>query len=77
MEKKKLPGSVIGFGFVSFFTDMSSEMVYPLLPIFLSNVLGVSAEALGLIEGIAEATASVLKTFSGYISDRVKKIPKF
>ena len=73
MEKKKLPGSVIGFGFVSFFTDMSSEMVYPLLPIFLSNVLGVSAEALGLIEGIAEATASVLKTFSGYISDRVKK----
>lgn len=73
MGKKKLPGSVIGFGFVSFFTDMSSEMVYPLLPIFLSSVLGVGAEALGLIEGIAEATASVLKTFSGYISDRVKK----
>jgi len=73
MEKKKLPGSVIGFGFVSFFTDMSSEMVYPLLPIFLSSVLGVGAEALGLIEGIAEATASVLKTFSGYISDRIRK----
>ena len=73
MEKKKLPGSVIGFGFVSFFTDMSSEMVYPLLPIFLSTVLGVGAEALGLIEGIAEATASVLKTFSGYISDRIRK----
>ena len=73
MEKKKLPGSVIGFGFVSFFTDMSSEMVYPLLPIFLSSVLGVGAEALGLIEGIAEATASVLKTFSGYISDRIRR----
>jgi len=73
VEKKKLPGSVIGFGFVSFFTDMSSEMVYPLLPIFLSTVLGVGAEALGLIEGIAEATASVLKTFSGYISDRIRK----
>lgn len=73
MEKKKLPGSVIGFGFVSFFTDMSSEMVYPLLPIFLSSVLGVGAEALGLIEGIAEATASILKTFSGYISDRIRR----
>ena len=73
MEKKKLPGSVIGFGFVSFFTDMSSEMVYPLLPIFLSSVLGVGAEALGLIEGIAEATASVLKTLSGYISDRIRR----
>ena len=73
MEKKQLAGSVIGFGFVSFFTDMSSEMVYPLLPIFLSSVLGVGAEALGLIEGIAEATASVLKTFSGYISDRIRR----
>ena len=73
MEKKKLPRNVVVFGFVSFFTDISSEMIYPLIPLFLTSVLGVGASFLGLIEGIAEATASVLKTFSGYISDRVKR----
>ncbi len=60
-------------GLTSLFTDISSEMIYPLLPLFLSQVIGAGATALGTIEGIAEATASLLKTVSGYISDKIKK----
>ena len=66
----RLPRTVIALGFVSFFTDFSSEMIYPLLPVFLSSVLGVGALALGIIEGIAESTASLLKVFSGIWTDR-------
>lgn len=58
-------------GLVSFFMDMSSEMIYPLVPLFLANVLGVNKSVIGLIEGIAESTASILKVFSGWLSDRV------
>ena len=58
-------------GFVSFFMDVSSEMIYPLVPLFLANTLGVSKSAIGLIEGIAESTASLLKVFSGWMSDRI------
>ncbi len=72
-KEKKLGKNIIVLGFVSFFTDLSTEMIYPLLPIFLQSVLGVSRSYIGLIEGIAEATASILKVFSGYISDIIKK----
>lgn len=58
-------------GLVSFFMDVSSEMIYPLVPIFLSNVLGVNKSVIGLIEGVAESTASLLKVFSGWFSDRI------
>jgi MFS family permease len=58
-------------GIVSFFMDVSSEMIYPLVPLFLSNVLGVNKSVIGLIEGIAESTASLLKVFSGWFSDRI------
>ncbi|MEW6188470.1 MAG: MFS transporter [Thermodesulfobacteriota bacterium] len=58
-------------GVVSFFMDFSSEMVYPLVPLFLSSVLGVQKSVIGLIEGIAESTASLLKVFSGWLSDRL------
>jgi len=58
-------------GVVSFFMDISSEMIYPLVPIFLANVLGVNKSLIGLIEGIAESTASLLKVFSGWFSDRI------
>ena len=58
-------------GFVSFFMDISSEMIYPLVPLFLANVLGVNKSIIGLIEGVAESTASVLKVFSGWYSDRI------
>lgn len=57
-------------GWVSFFTDMASEMVYPLLPLFLTRVLGASAMSLGVIEGAAEAANSVLKIVSGWLADR-------
>jgi len=58
-------------GLVSFFMDISSEMIYPLVPLFLAGVLGVNKSVIGLIEGIAEATASLVKVFSGWFSDRI------
>ena len=57
-------------GWVSFFTDTASEMVYPLLPLFLTRVLGGSAMSLGIIEGVAEGANSVLKIVSGWLTDR-------
>jgi len=69
----KLPATVWALGWVSFFTDVSSEIVYPLLPVFLTTTLGASMAFVGLIEGIAESTASVLKVASGWWSDRVRK----
>jgi MFS family permease len=66
-----ISGNVLIFGLVSFFTDVSSEMIYPLLPLFLTTVLGGGPAFLGVIEGVAESTASLLKLFSGVISDRV------
>ncbi len=58
---------------VSLFTDLSSEMIYPLLPVFLSSVLGASAFELGVIEGVAETTASLMKIISGLWSDRLPR----
>jgi len=70
---KDLPGNVWAVGLTSFFMDVSSEMVLNLLSLFLSNVLGVKTNVIGLIEGIAEATASILKLFSGWFSDKLGK----
>ncbi|HEY6838280.1 MAG TPA: MFS transporter, partial [Geobacteraceae bacterium] len=67
-----LSGNVLIFGFVSLFTDISSEMIYPLLPLFLTTVLGAGPAFLGVIEGIAESTASLLKLISGIVSDRIE-----
>ena len=58
-------------GLVSFFMDISSEMIYPLVPVFLASVLGVNKSVIGLIEGIAESTASLVKVVSGWFSDRI------
>ena len=58
---------------VSFLTDVASDMTYPLLPLFLSTVLGASATAVGAIEGAAESTAALLKLGSGWLSDRVRR----
>lgn len=63
--------NVLFSGLVSFFMDVSSEMIYPLVPLFLANVMGVNKSMIGLIEGIAETTASLLKVFSGWLSDRL------
>jgi MFS family permease len=66
-----IPGGVVALGFVSLFTDMSSEMVHSLLPVFMVGTLGASALMVGLVDGLAESLALVTKMFSGYISDRV------
>lgn len=68
---RQLPRNVWAVGLTSFFMDISSEMVLNILPLFLANVLGVHTGLIGLIEGIAEATASLLKLFSGRLSDRL------
>jgi MFS family permease len=68
---KQLPRNVWAVGLTSLFMDISSEMVINILPLFLANVLGVQTSIIGLIEGIAEATASVLKLFSGWLSDKM------
>lgn len=73
MPAKALPRSVIALGFVSMFMDVSSEMIHSLLPVFMVSVLGISALSVGIIEGIAEATASITKVFSGVISDWIGK----
>jgi MFS family permease len=63
-------------GWVSFFTDTASEMIYPLLPLFLTRVLGAGAMSLGVIEGFAEAANSILKVVSGKVADRTGR-PKW
>ena len=69
---RSLPRNVWAVSLTSFFMDISSEMVINILPLFLSNVLGVKTNVIGLIEGVAEATASLLKVFSGWLSDRLR-----
>src|SRR6185503_6721596 len=66
---REIPGSVWALGLVSLFMDLSSEMIHALLPLYLVSVLGASALTVGIIEGIAEATASIVKIFSGALSD--------
>jgi MFS family permease len=70
---KIIPRGVWALGFVSMFMDISSEMIHALLPIYLVTVLGTSTLAVGIIEGIAEATASITKVFSGALSDWLGK----
>jgi MFS family permease len=70
---RKLPRNVVAIGLVSLLNDASSEIIYPLLPVFLSSVLGASASAIGVIEGAAESISSLLKLFAGYYSDRFRK----
>ncbi len=71
-RKGKIPRNVIVMGIVSLFTDGATEMIYPLIPIFVS-ALGSGAVILGVIEGVAETTAAMLKLFSGIISDKLRK----
>jgi MFS family permease len=69
--RARLGRNVMTLGGVSLLTDVASEMSFPLLPLFLTTVLGASATALGAIEGVAESTASLLKLVSGWLSDRM------
>lgn len=65
--------NVIFLGMVSFFADVSAEMVYPIIPLYLTSAFGATPAMVGVIEGIAESLASLLKVFSGYITDKYKK----
>jgi MFS family permease len=69
---RKLPRNVWATSLTSFFMDIASEMVLNIVPLFLANVLGVKTAVIGVIEGVAEATASLLKLFSGWLSDRLR-----
>ena len=73
MSKDPSRRSVLALGWVSFLTDVSSDMIYPLLPAFLTKTLGAGPAAVGLIEGVAETTASLAKIGSGVWSDRVRR----
>jgi MFS family permease len=72
-SRKPLPKGVLALGFVSFLSDVASDMIYPLLPDFLTRTLNAGPAALGLIEGVAEATASLMKAVSGWWSDRARR----
>jgi len=69
----KIPRNIWGVSITSFLTDVSSEMVINLVPLFLSSTLGVKTSVIGLVEGIAESTSSLLKIVSGWISDRLAR----
>lgn len=69
---KGIGRNIILLGFVSLLTDLSSQMIFPLIPLFLTS-LGAGASVVGIVEGAAETTASFLRVVSGYFSDRFKK----
>jgi len=73
IQQKSGKKNIFFMGLTSFFMDVSSEMIFPVLPLFLANVLGINMAVIGIIEGIAEGTGSILKTFSGWLSDKIKK----
>jgi len=76
-NKLGISKNVFVLGLVSFFNDVASEMIYPIVPIFLTSVLGAPVAVVGLIEGIAESTASILKVVSGWLSDKLRKRKPF
>jgi len=65
--------NIVLIGLVSFFVDISTEMVYPIIPLYLTGTFGATPAIVGLVEGIAESLASLLKVLGGYLSDRYKK----
>lgn len=69
VSSKRLNRTVQALGLVSLCTDLANKMVYPITPIFLTGVLGAPAWTVGVIEGLAESTASLLKLYSGWLSD--------
>src|SRR5258708_39346752 len=70
---RQIPGSIWALGFVSLLMDISSEMIHALLPAYMVTVLGASMVTVGVVEGVAEATASITKVFSGALSDWLGK----
>jgi len=74
---KGISKNIFILGLVSLFTDLSSQMAFPLIPLFLTTVLGAGAHVVGIVEGAAETTASLVKVLSGYWSDKIKKRKRF
>lgn len=74
---KGITRNVVLLGFVSLFTDLTSQMIFPVIPLYLTSVLGASAAVVGAVEGAAETTASLLKVVSGYWSDKIQKRKPF
>ncbi|MCD6594119.1 MFS transporter [bacterium] len=72
-NNKKISRNVFFLGLTSFFNDWSSEMIFPILPAFMAEILGIPKSVIGLIDGVAESLASILKVFSGYVSDRLDR----
>ena len=72
-QLKKIPSSIWALGFVSLFMDTSSELIHSLLPVFMVSTLGASVTSVGLVEGLAESTALIVKIFSGTLSDSFGK----
>lgn len=77
IRKFGISRNVFVLGVVSFFNDVASEMIYPIVPIFLTGVLGAPVAIVGFIEGIAESTSSILKVVSGWLSDKFRKRKPF
>src|ERR1700737_3521215 len=77
MERQRLRPQVILFGLVSLLNDSASEMIYPLLPVFLTSTLGATPLIVGLIEGSADALSSILKLVAGWMSDRLPRRKPF
>jgi len=80
MARKPLFGvglNIIALGVVSFFTDVSSEMIFPILPLFVTSILGAGKEVLGLIEGVADSISSIFDIFVGYFSDKLRRRKDF
>src|SRR5215469_15533443 len=70
---KGLPRNVYFLSCASFFADISTEMLYPILPVFLTQVLGASGSIVGLVDGFAQATQNVVQGFSGALSDKLRR----
>jgi MFS family permease len=77
LPRTRIPRTVWALGFVSLFMDLSSELVHALLPVYMTAVLGASMVAVGVVEGIAEGTASIVRVFSGALSDRLRRRKPF
>lgn len=72
-KKNDVKKNVWWLSWTSFFNDASSEMIFPILPLFMANVLGLNKSLIGLVEGIAKSTSSILEVVSGYVSDKIKR----
>ena len=74
---KSLPRTVWLLGAISLINDAASDMIYPLVPLYVASVLMAGPKAIGIIEGVAEATSALLKLFAGVLADRIRKIKPF